>query len=445
MDDTIAAVASPAGQGAVALIRLSGADALTVAGKIFRGAEPVADLAPRVQALGMVVDARGRKIDQVLLTVFRAPASYTGEDLVEIGCHGGMLVTAAVLDAVRAAGARPAEPGEFSKRAFLNQKMDLTQAEAVMDLISARTSLAMRSAGRQLEGELGRRIGALRSALLAVLAHVEAYIDFPEEDIDPATGGEIVARLAAAGVAAAELIATADRGRILRHGLSVVLAGPPNAGKSSLLNVLLGFERAIVSEVAGTTRDTLEEVVNLEGIPVRLIDTAGIRESADAVEREGVERAGREVERADLVLEIGDGSQARTAAAEAAAGHRRIVVINKSDLPEATSWGDVEGVRVSCQTGDGIPDLVAAVVAVATGGDQGWGDDLVAVNARHRDCLERVRRHAEAARLAMERGEAPEFTALDVREALEAVGEIVGKADVEELLGEIFAAFCIGK
>ena len=450
MDDTIAAVASPPGQGAVSLLRVSGPGAVAVAEKVFRGRVPVADLPPREQAFGTVVDGGGEVVDQVLLTVFRAPASYTGEDAVEIGCHGGALVTAAVLGALLAAGARPAEAGEFSKRAFLNGKMDLTQAEAVMDLISARTSLARRSANRQLEGDLGRRVGALRAALLATLAHVEAYIDCPDEDIDPRTGGEIAAALAGVSEGAGELIATAEQGRILREGLSVVLAGAPNAGKSSLLNVLLGYQRAIVNEVAGTTRDTLEEMLNLKGIPVRLIDTAGLRETGDAIEGEGVSRAEREVERADLVLEVVDGSEARAEGPDRFAafgedGGRRILVINKSDLPEHRDWAEVEAARISCSDNEGIEALVDSIASAAADGSAAWGSDLVAVNARHRACLERVRTHADAARMAIDRGESPEFTAVDIREALEAVGEIVGRADVEELLGAIFSAFCIGK
>jgi tRNA modification GTPase len=434
----------------VSLLRISGPGALAVAEKVFRGKCAVADLPAREQAFGAVVDAAGEVIDQVLLTVFRCPASYTGEDVVEIGCHGGVLVTAAVLGALLGAGARSAEAGEFSKRAFLNGKMDLTQAEAVMDLISARTSLAMRSANRQLEGELGRRVGELRASLLATLAHVEAYIDFPDEDIDPQTGGEIAAGLASVAAGAGDLIATAEQGRILREGLSVVLAGAPNAGKSSLLNVLLGYQRAIVNETAGTTRDTLEEMLNLKGIPVRLIDTAGLRETGDAVEGEGVSRAEREVERADLVLEVVDGSLPRDdgsdrLAAAAADGGRRILVINKSDLAEHRDWAGVEAVRISCSEKRGIDALVDSIASTAADGSAAWGSDLVAVNARHRACLERVRIHADAARIAVDRGESPEFTAVDIREALEAVGEIVGRADVEELLGAIFSAFCIGK
>ena len=446
MNDTIAAVATPPGTGAVALVRVSGPAAVGVAAMIFRGRDPVEKLPARRQAYGEVVGDDGEVIDDVLLTVFPGPSSYSGEDVVEIACHGGMLVTQRVLEAVFAAGARPAEPGEFSKRAFLNGKMDLTQAEAVMDLISARTSLALRAARGQLEGRLGNRIETLREELLGILAHVEAYIDFPEEDIHPDTGRAIVTRLRSAAAIAGELIATAEQGRILREGLSVVIAGPPNAGKSSLLNVLLGFDRAIVSETPGTTRDTIEEVINLKGVPVRLIDTAGTRESDDAIELEGIGRAERERERADLVLELADGSLPPPTSSSPAGEHegeRRIVVLNKSDLGIDSAWGG--GVQVSCVTRKGIDELVDEIVAAATSGETGWGSDLVTVNARHRVWLERARDAALRAAEALEKGASAELAALDVRESMDAVGEIVGKTDIETVLGAIFESFCIGK
>src|SRR5436309_2441047 len=306
VSDTIAAISTPPGEGAIALVRVSGANSIQIADKIFRGKEKPSRFASHVQHLGEIFSAEDQLIDQVVLSVHRAPASYTGEDLVEISCHGGMLVCAKVLEACFRAGARSARPGEFSERAFLNGKMDLTQAEAVMDLIRAQSDLALRSANEQLEGRLGSKIRAIRAELIEMLAHVEAAIDFPEEDIAPDEGGKLRARLDSIRQAMRDLLATAEQGRILREGVRAVIYGPTNAGKSSLLNRLLGYDRAIVSEIPGTTRDTIEEVIRLRGIPLRLIDTAGLRHSADEVECAGITRTGRALETADLLLHILD-------------------------------------------------------------------------------------------------------------------------------------------
>ena len=293
MTDTIAAISTPFGEGAIAVLRLSGPRAVEIAEAVFRGkAKPGA--AARVQHFGAIHDGE-RKLDDVLLTVFPAPRSYTGEDVVEIAGHGGVLVARRVLELLLRGGARSAEPGEFTQRAYLNGKMDLTQAEAVMDLISAQTDLALRAATEQLEGRLGERIRALREALLETLAHVEAFIDFPDEDIDPDTGATLQGRIDAVRADIAALLASAGQGRILREGVRTVIYGAPNVGKSSLLNLLLGYERAIVSARPGTTRDVIEEVINLRGLPLRLTDTAGVRESDDEIERAGMERTRRAV------------------------------------------------------------------------------------------------------------------------------------------------------
>src|SRR5438874_6328287 len=274
--DTIAAIATPPGEGAIALVRVSGANAIQVADNIFRGKEQPTQFATHVQHLGEIFGAENQLIDQVVLSVHRAPASYTGEDLVEIGCHGGSLVSAKVLEACLRAGARAAGPGEFTERAFLNGKMDLTQAEAVIDLIRAKTDLALRSATEQLEGKLGKDIARMRDELIAVMAHLEASIDFPEEGIAPDTQERSDAQLESIAEKMSVLLATADQGRILREGVRVVIDGNTHAGKSSLLNRLLGYDRVIVSDTHGTTRDTIEETVNLRGVPVRLLDTAGL-------------------------------------------------------------------------------------------------------------------------------------------------------------------------
>lgn len=439
MPDTIAAISTPFGEGAIALLRMSGPRAVQIAGAAYRGKVPVAEMRARVQHFGTVFDG-DQKLDDVLLTVFRAPHSYTGEDIVEIAGHGGVLVARRVLEVLLGAGARSAEPGEFTQRAYLNGKMDLTQAEAVMDLISAQTDLALQAAGEQLAGRLGERIRELRESVIELLAHVEAYIDFPDEDIDPDTGEALLRKLDAARAGMEELLATAERGKVLREGVRTVIYGAPNVGKSSLLNVLLGQERAIVSSRPGTTRDVIEEVINLRGLPLRLIDTAGVRESDDEIERAGMERTRRQVERADLVLQVVDANDEPVKPESAA-----LLVLNKIDLGEHPGWRGVEGVRVSCLRGEGIESLADAIAARVTGGAGTHRDWSLAINARHADCLRRARDFAGAARGALTSGLSPEFVAEELRGALDAVGEIVGKADNEEILGKIFSTFCIGK
>ncbi|MDR3401719.1 MAG: tRNA uridine-5-carboxymethylaminomethyl(34) synthesis GTPase MnmE [Chthoniobacter sp.] len=465
MNETIAAISTPFGEGAIAVLRLSGPRAVEISGVVFRGKRPVAELAPRTQHLGAVQDGE-RKLDDVLLTVFRAPHSYTGEDVIEIACHGGVLVTRRILEVLLHHGARSAEPGEFTQRAYLNHKMDLTQAEAVMDLISAQTDLAMRAATEQLEGRLGERIRALRETLIELLAHIEAYIDFPDEDIDPATGAALLAKLDAAEFEIDELLATTKRGKVLREGARTVIYGAPNVGKSSLLNLLLGQERAIVSARPGTTRDVIEETIDLGGIPIRLIDTAGVRESDDEIEQEGMKRTWQQVDRADLILHVVDATQARpNEETWNAAGFflgreyergRAVLVLNKCDLGEHRSWTQDRlspdfspinsgAIRMSCLQGEGIEALTEKIARRVMGTTITHRDWSLAINARHADCLWRARGFAEAARGALTDGLSPEFVAEELRGALDAVGEVVGKADSEEILGKIFSTFCIGK
>jgi len=446
-EETIAAVSTPFGEGAIAVLRLGGPRAIAIAGEIFRSRTPVVELPSRVQQFGRIADG-GQILDEVLLSVHRAPASYTGGDVVEIQCHGGILVTRRILDLLLARGARAAEPGEFTRRAFLNGKMDLTQAEAVMDLIRAQTDLALRAATEQLEGRLGRHIMALREALLAILAHVEAHIDFPDEDIDPATGAALLARIDSGREEVSRLLRTADQGRILREGLRTVIFGEPNAGKSSLLNRLLGYERAIVSHLPGTTRDTLEEVVNLRGIPVRLIDTAGIRPSQDLLENAGIERTRKVLARAGLILHVADASLPPSASSAGLPhpGTRTLLVLNKCDLGVDSAWQECSSaIRISCKTGEGFDSLARAIFDAAMHGAGSPDDFMIAINARHQACLKSAAVYLDAARRAMEQAVSPEFIAIELRAALDAVGEVAGRLDAEELLGEIFSMFCIGK
>ena len=450
--DTIAAVSTAPGEAAISVLRLSGPDALRVAEQVFRAPRPLADLAPRrahlVQALEPGTD--GIALDHGLLLLFRGPSSYTGEDTVEFHGHGGILVTQKVLGALLSAGARAAEPGEFTQRAFLNGKMDLTQAEAVMDLIHAQSTLALRAANEQLGGVIGREAEALRSPLIEILAHIEAYIDFPEEDISPDTGAALLSRLDDLLLRTRRLLDTAEQGRILRHGARTAIVGQPNVGKSSLLNALLGFERAIVSPTAGTTRDTIEEMLQVHGIPLRLVDTAGLRDSGDAVERIGIQRTQAELDRADLILEVVDASLPPTTAQRVplppGTASRHLLVLNKSDLGLAPGWQPgPAAIPVSCQDRAGLPELRDAIRSVVFQGGSLATAHPVAINARHQSCFERVQRHLSAARAALQNHTEPEFVALDLREALQALGDVIGQTDVEQILDVIFSSFCIGK
>lgn len=442
---TIAAVATPPGMGAVSMIRISGPDAIRVVALATDAR--TASQPPRVARHCTLRNKRGESIDDGLLTIFPGPHSYTGEDCVEFTGHGGILATREVLARFLECGAVPAGPGEFTRRAFLNGKLDLTQAEGVMDLISAQTRLSLRAARSQLEGTLGRRTTEARDSLLETLAHLEAWIDFPEEDIDPQTGEVLRARVRAVLDTIESLLATADQGRVLREGVRTVIFGEPNVGKSSLLNRLLGFERAIVSENAGTTRDTIEEIINLQGIPLRLVDTAGVREAADLIEAEGIQRTVRQIEAADLLLEIAEASRPKPEdAVFPASAAKHLLVLNKIDLGEHPSWQGTEAVRLSCTTGAGFDELSDTIRDSLHFGEVDWGEHAVAINARHQQSLMLARTALLAALELLENPAAdPELAAIDLREALDALGEIPGRVDTEDLLGVIFSSFCIGK
>jgi tRNA modification GTPase len=445
ISDTIAAISTPPGEGAIAVVRISGANAIEIADKIFRGKEKPSRFASHVQHLGEIFSAENQLIDQAVVSVHRAPASYTGEDLLEISCHGGTLVSAKVLEACLRAGARAARPGEFTERAFLNGKMDLTQAEAVIDLIRARTDLALRSATEQLEGRLGDRIRKIRDELIALLAHINASIDFPEEGIAPDEDETLRDRLDSIRKEIAVLLATADQGRVLREGVRVVIYGATNAGKSSLLNRLLGYDRVIVSDTHGTTRDTIEETLNLQGVPIRLLDTAGLRASKSELEREGIARTEKSLQLADLRLHIADCSTPKPAHFNGQAGDlNEIVVLNKSDLPEDADWKNFGALRISCLTGEGLPELQKEILTRV------WQQNLrpessIAINTRHRDCLRRALESCDLAHAALGQGVSPEYVAIDLDKALRAVGEVIGVTDVEQILDSVFSQFCIGK
>lgn len=456
LDDTIAAIATPIGEGGLAVIRISGPGALAVADRVFSpvgksSVKPSAAVSHTIQFGHAVRD--GKTLDEVLVSVMRAPRTFTREDVVEITCHGGILPAKMVLDAALAAGARLAEPGEFTRRAFLNGRIDLAQAEAVADLIHSRTELALRAANEQLAGKLSQRINQLRDDMMKTLAHVEAYIDFPEEDIAEETKEQLLGRLERGMQFMDELLRTADEGQILRRGVRAAIVGRPNAGKSSLLNQLLGRDRAIVSAIPGTTRDTIEETANIRGLPVVFIDTAGLREARDEIEVEGIRRSRESLQKAEFILHVFDAAEPLTDADRAYlkefANQKRIVVCNKVDLPQKFSTRDdfngVAIVEVSCKTGGGIESLKDAIKELVWSGEIKTEMLQAMINSRHQDALKRAREATARAVEALRAGATLELAAMDLRIAVNAVGEIVGKTATEDLLDMIFSQFCIGK
>ena len=473
LDDTIAAVATPLGEGGLAVVRISGPQTLAIADRIFlpvgtNSLKPSAASSHTIH-YGKIV-RYGQTVDEVLLAVLRAPRTFTREDSVEITCHGGMLPAKLVLDAILDQGARVAGPGEFTRRAFLNGRLDLAQAEAVADLIHSRTELALAAANEQLAGKLSQRINLLRDDLMQILAHIEAHIDFPDEDIAPDTREQLVTRLENGLKFMDELLRTANEGQILRRGIRAAIIGRPNAGKSSLLNQLLGRDRAIVSAVPGTTRDTIEETANIRGLPVVFIDTAGLREARDEIEAEGVRRSRESLARAEFILHVLDAGEPFTAADEnylaEFSDKKRILVVNKIDLPRklvidsvrcpafrrSSTSGPPEGgttniaaVDVCCLSGQGIETLKDAIRELVWSGEIKAGMLQVMINSRHQDALNRARAAAQQTMDALRADATLELVAMDLRIAVNAVGEIVGKTATEDLLDSIFSQFCIGK
>jgi tRNA modification GTPase len=453
LTETIAAIATPLGEGGVALIRLSGPRSLAIADASFRPAGASAP-APSEAATHSIHFGRiyrgGQVVDEVLLSVMRAPRTFTREDVVEITCHGGLVPAKQVLDTVLENGARLAGPGEFTRRAFLNGRIDLAQAEAVADLIHSRTELAAAAAQEQLAGKLSRRIEAVRDDLMRTLAHIEAHIDFPDEDIAPDTRGKLVERLSGAAGAIDQLLRTANEGAILRRGIRAAIIGRPNVGKSSLLNQLLGRDRAIVSPHPGTTRDTIEETANVRGIPVVFIDTAGLREAADEIEVEGIRRSRGTLAASELILHVLDGSVRLDGGDEKLlseyAPGKRILVVNKVDLPRCLELpAGVSAIEVCCLSGAGIENLKDAIKEKLWAGKIQAEMLEVMINSRHEDALRRARDGVERAAGALRAQLGLELAALDLRLAANAVGEIVGKTATEDLLDSIFSQFCVGK
>ena len=454
VQDTIAAISTPCGEGGIGVIRVSGPEAGRIAADIFIGKQNGGFASHRFYYGSVIDPAGGVPLDEAMVVLMQAPRSYTREDVLEIQCHGGYLVVQRILALVLRQGARLAEPGEFTKRAFLNGRIDLVQAEAVIDVIRSKTDAALALAHHQREGLLSRRIAAVREHLVHALALIEAHIDFPEEEVGAITSAEIV-RLT--GLAATEMDALLEgfsEGKVLREGVLVLIAGKPNVGKSSLLNTLLREKRAIVTSVPGTTRDIIEEVVNIGGLPVRMLDTAGVRKTDDAVEQEGVNLTLERIPQADLVLFMVDGSRPfddEDRMILAVLGSCRVIVVqNKSDLPALIEFpgelADLEKVAISTLTGEGIDRLRTMIRDAFLHGRSVDGREFVALSqARHRDALAKAKTSLERFTESCTSGSDLELLAWELREALHAVGEVTGETTPDEVLDLIFSRFCVGK
>jgi tRNA modification GTPase len=455
-EDTIAAVATPPGEGGVAIVRVSGPNAERIATALFRrNSGRNSPLKSHTLYNGRIVEPETNdNFDEVLLVVMRKPRSYTGEDVVEIHCHGGSFLVRQVLGLVLAQGARQAAPGEFTKRAFLNGRIDLSQAEAVLDLIQARTEEGLKLAFDQASGGLSNWVHELREELLAILVQVEAGIDFSEEEVELLQGHELTEKIERLRHKIADIVKTYEWGRLFREGARVCICGRPNVGKSSLLNALLGEERVIVTEVPGTTRDVIEESINLDGLPVVLWDTAGIRESDDQIEQIGVSLSRRHLEKSDAALVILDGSQSLVADDLAVlrdlTGKKALFVINKGDLPQVLNVGHLKEqgvpepiVSVSAKTGDGLDRLKEILRSMILGCQE--GSPIVLTNLRHKAALVRSERALRDAGVTLGRGHPPELVAVELSEAREALEEIIGLISNDNILESIFKAFCLGK
>jgi tRNA modification GTPase len=444
--DTIAALATPVGTAALAVLRASGPDTRRIAGELLRG-PPL----PRVARHGDYRDHADRLIDDVVLTFFEGPRSYTGEDALEIACHGNPFIAQKILEDLFVRGCRPAEPGEFTQRAFLNGRMDLSEAEAVMDVIHARSERALAAASLQLRGSLGRRMNVLIDSLLGVLARIEAYIDFPEEDLPAADRAFVASEVSRLSAETERLLATSHYGELLRDGIKTVIVGEPNVGKSSLLNRLVGRERALVSPEPGTTRDFIEERILLGHHWLRLFDTAGLNSSPAPLEALGMTKTRERLAEADLVLIVLDASRPSSSLAPEITSlineEKALLVLNKSDLggEALKNFQGKQPFRVSALTGAGIDDLSGAIGDFVAQFSLESGEDMVAINARHSRALREASAGLSAAQAKLEADEPMELLASELRGVLAAYGEIIGKIDNERMLDQLFATFCIGK
>jgi tRNA modification GTPase len=457
-EETIAAISTPFGESGIGIVRISGSSAEPIARKLFKPKKDQSYFIPHHFHYGEIIDIQsGKAVDEVLIVLMKSPKTYTREDIVEIHCHGGYFVLQKVLELVLKEGAQMALPGEFTKRAFLNGRIDLTQAEAVIDLIRAKTQTSLEIANQQLSGWLYREMAELKARLIEHLALIEAHIDFPEEEIEPIALDEMKQDLKGMIQKIREWISSYEEGKIFREGISCAIIGKTNVGKSSLLNVLLKEERAIVTPIPGTTRDVIEEVLNIYGIPVRLMDTAGLRKPVDSIEQEGVRRAKERVADSDFVLLMLDGSRALDdddkEIFKEIKGKKKVVAVNKNDLPFEISLEDVKRllpedpiISISALKNTGIDDLKQAIYTSLVHRDvRSTPEHLIVANIRHKTALTQARDNLSNAMKGLEEGTSLEFIAFEIRSALEALGELVGETATEDILNRIFEQFCIGK
>lgn len=454
--DTIAAIATSIGEGGISIIRVSGDKSKYIVDSIFVGknSRKLHDLKSYTMRYGHIVDKNGSILDEVIVSYMKGPKSFTAEDTIEINCHGGVVGTNRILQEVIRAGARMAEPGEFTKRAFLNGRIDLSQAEAVMDIIRAKTELSMKSALMQSEGSISREIKLIRNKLLSVIAHIEVTVDYPEEDIEEVTASKVNEDIISIMSEIDILLSTADEGKILREGLSTVIVGKPNVGKSSLLNALVKEKRAIVTDIPGTTRDAIEEYISIEGIPVKIVDTAGIRETEDVVEKIGVQTAKEKIDEADLVILILDSSNELSNEDREIIQYikekKYIVLLNKSDLGGKIEMGELQSLKskyitnISVKTGQGL-NLVKEYIKDLFFKGEIKTEGVFVTNIRHKESLIRAKENLESSLNALEYTSAIDLASIDIRNAWMNLGEITGEALEEDIIHKIFSEFCLGK
>lgn len=459
LNDTIAAISTPIGEGGIGIIRLSGKDSIRIAEKVFMSPsqKKLSDLKSHTITYGFIFDtATGNKIDEALFTIMKAPQTYTREDIVEINCHGGMLPAINTLSLLLKNGARLAEPGEFTKRAFLNGRIDLSQAEAVIDIIRSKTAKSEKIAMQQLEGKLSSQINEIMDKILGICAHLEAFIDFPEEEIDILESNEMLQQIKRLKSILQRLAESYEEGRFFREGVSTAIVGKPNVGKSSLLNCLLEKDRAIVTETPGTTRDIIEDCLNVNGLPLRIMDTAGIRESYDLIEKEGARRSIKAIEDSDIVIAVFDCSMpiddADTEILDRIRNKKALIVINKLDIEsplfkiEDLAVPEVRCIKISALKGMGIDDLRNKIYSFCISmSEKDLIEGCLISNMRHKDSIERAIMSLNEAEGLLQAAEPPEIAAFVLREAANCLGEIIGVVTTDDILDKIFSKFCIGK
>jgi len=452
--DTIAAISTPYGTGGIGIIRVSGNEAFEIIQKIFKGKKSFSEYKSHTINYGKIIDpATGEVLDEALVSKMKAPNTFTREDVVEINCHGGMVPIKKVLELIVREGARIAEPGEFTKRAFLNGRIDLSQAEAVIDLINSKTSEGSRAAIEQLEGKLSVKLKEARSMLIELIAHIEVTVDYPEHDIEEITGEKVYTELKKVREKLVNIIKGYEKGRIIREGINVVIAGRPNVGKSSLLNELSGKNKAIVTDIPGTTRDIIEEYININGIPVRITDTAGIRETEDVVEKIGVERTEKAIDSADLVIMMIDAvegiNEEDINILSRINEKKHIVLVNKIDLlDKEREFPELEGknvIKTSVKEDIGVDKLEEEITRLFISGDIRTNDEVLVTNVRHKNLIDKAINSIDEACNAYESRMPLDLITIDIKNAAEYLGQITGESVSEDVINEIFSRFCLGK